>query len=74
LKAAGLDALYDDRDDSVGVKFNDADLLGVPVQIVVGSKNLANGQVELKYRLSGEKQLVKIEDVIKIVKDYYTTI
>ncbi len=74
LKAAGLDALYDDRDDSVGVKFNDADLLGVPVQIVVGSKNLANGQVELKYRLSGEKQLVKIKDVITIVKDYYTTI
>ncbi len=72
LQSNSLDTIYDDRDDSVGVKFNDADLLGIPIQIVVGSKNLANGQVEIKYRESGEKILVGLEEALAKVKAYYS--
>ena len=53
--AAGLDVLYDDRDARPGVKFADADLLGVPVQIIVGAKGLARGIVERKVRATGER-------------------
>ena len=55
LRAAGVDVLFDDRDASPGVKFADADLLGVPVQLVVGSKGLARGVVERKHRATGER-------------------
>ena len=48
-------ALYDDRDDRAGVKFNDADLMGHPWQIVVGPRGAANGKVELKRRATGER-------------------
>ncbi len=71
MKSSSLDPIYDDRDDSVGVKFNDADLLGAPIQIVVGSKNLANGQVEIKYRETGEKEMVSLDEVIEKVKSFY---
>lgn len=50
----GIDVLIDDRDERAGVKFNDADLLGVPVRITVGSKGVKNGQVELKLRGESE--------------------
>ena len=59
LKAAGLDVLYDDRRDiSPGFRFKDADLLGMPVQVIVGEKNLAQGKIEIKLRKSGERKLV----------------
>jgi prolyl-tRNA synthetase len=54
LEAAGLDVLYDDRDERPGVKFKDADLLGLPVRVSVGERSLAKGQVEIKMRHSGE--------------------
>jgi prolyl-tRNA synthetase len=50
LSAAGLDVLYDDRDERPGVKFKDADLVGIPVRVVVGGKSLAAGQIELSLR------------------------
>jgi prolyl-tRNA synthetase len=50
LESAGLRALYDDREESAGVKFNDADLIGVPVRVVVSERLLAAGQVEVKRR------------------------
>ena len=55
LCAAGLDVLFDDREGRPGVKFADADLVGVPVQIIVGSKGLARGVVERKVRATGER-------------------
>ncbi|XSG82463.1 MAG: proline--tRNA ligase [Methyloligella sp. ZOD6] len=55
LTAAGLDILYDDRDDRAGAKFTTMDLIGLPWQIVVGPKGLASGEVELKNRATGEK-------------------
>lgn len=59
LTAAGLEVLYDDRDARPGVKFKDADLIGVPLRITVGARNLVNGQVELKLRGTGEVRLTE---------------
>lgn len=62
LKTAGYEVLFDDRKDlSAGVKFNDADLLGLPLQLIVGEKNLKENKVEIKIRRSGEKQIVEID-------------
>lgn len=58
LKARGADILVDDRAESAGVKFNDADLIGIPLRVVLGPKNLKNGKVELKIRKTGEMSLV----------------
>jgi prolyl-tRNA synthetase len=66
LKAAGVDVLYDDRDQSPGVKFADADLLGVPTQLVLGGKGLARGVVERKDRGSGERDEVALEAVVGV--------
>jgi len=55
LKSAGLDVLYDDRDDRAGAKFAAMDLMGLPWQIIVGPKGLKAGQIELKERASGER-------------------
>ncbi|MDX1502415.1 MAG: proline--tRNA ligase [Thermoanaerobaculia bacterium] len=56
LRAKGADVLLDDRDERPGVKFNDADLIGVPVRVVIGSRSLAEGKVELSHRRDGEKR------------------
>jgi prolyl-tRNA synthetase len=63
---AALDAgaLYDDRDERAGVKFNDADLMGHPWQIVVGPRGAANGMVELKRRATGERVELSVEDAL----------
>jgi prolyl-tRNA synthetase len=67
LRAAGVDVLYDDRDQSPGVKFADADLLGVPTQLVLGGKGLARGVVERKDRASGERDEVALEAVVGVM-------
>ena len=65
LAAAGLDVLIDDRDERPGVKFKDADLIGIPVRLTVGDKALAEGAVEFKLRkVAGKGELVKLEDVV----------
>ena len=64
LIAEGYEVLFDDRlDASAGFKFNDADLLGMPVQVIVGEKNLKEGKVELKYRKSGQKKIVELANL-----------
>jgi prolyl-tRNA synthetase len=55
LQAVGVEVLYDDRDASPGVKFADADLLGMPVRVTVGAKGLARGIVERRDRRTGEQ-------------------
>jgi prolyl-tRNA synthetase len=64
LQAAGYDVLYDDRDERPGAKFANADLIGLPWQIIVGPKSLAEGKVEMKRRISGERELLPIGDCI----------
>ena len=64
LLAGGFEVLWDDRNDRAGVKFNDADLIGAPFQIVVGDKGLADGVVEVKVRRSGVKSRIAPSDVV----------
>lgn len=65
LKQAGIETLYDDRNERAGVKFNDADLLGIPYQIIFGERNLKVGVVDVKSRRDGNSQLVKLEEVTR---------
>ncbi|HEX7830285.1 MAG TPA: proline--tRNA ligase [Thermoanaerobaculia bacterium] len=67
LRAAGIDALLDDRDERPGVKFKDADLVGIPLRIAVGAKSLANGQIEWSWRKDRAKQLGAPDDVVALV-------
>ncbi|HZI37793.1 MAG TPA: His/Gly/Thr/Pro-type tRNA ligase C-terminal domain-containing protein, partial [Acidimicrobiia bacterium] len=67
LRAAGVEVLYDDRDQSPGVKFADADLLGMPVQLILGAKGLARSVVERKDRRSGERDEVALDAVVGVV-------
>jgi len=68
LKNLGVEVVLDDRDERAGVKFKDADLVGYPLRVTLGSKTLANGQVELKERKSGETHLVQVADLTQQVK------
>ncbi|HOU49999.1 MAG TPA: proline--tRNA ligase [Smithella sp.] len=65
----GVEALFDDRDERAGVKFKDADLIGIPLRITVGRKDLANGNVELKIRKTGEVKSVSLDEIVKQVKE-----
>jgi prolyl-tRNA synthetase len=64
LEQAGFEVLYDDRDDRPGAKFATADLIGLPYQVIVGPKSLAEGKVELKWRKSGAREIVGLNDVV----------
>ena len=64
----GVEVLLDDRDERPGIKFKDADLIGIPLRIVVGSKGLAEGKVELKIRSTGEVLSLSLEEVATSVK------
>ncbi len=64
LGKAGVDVLYDDRDERPGAKFAAMDLIGLPNQVIVGPKSLGDGQVEIKNRRSGERELVSVDAAI----------
>jgi prolyl-tRNA synthetase len=64
LMGAGVDVLYDDRDERPGAKFATADLIGIPWQVLVGPKGLAEGKVELKRRADGSRELLSPADVV----------
>jgi len=64
LLDAGVDVVIDDRPVRPGFKFNDADLVGYPYQVILGKKGLANGIVELKERHTGEKQDIPLDDLV----------
>ncbi|MEZ5359223.1 MAG: proline--tRNA ligase [Candidatus Zixiibacteriota bacterium] len=65
LTAAGFDVLYDDRPERAGVKFNDADLIGIPLRIALGNKSLAEGKVELKLRCEKEVEAVELDKIVE---------
>jgi prolyl-tRNA synthetase len=69
LQAAGLQVLLDDRDESAGVKFNDADLMGLPIRLVVSPRNIKQGVVELKLRREDDAEKVDRNAVVKRVKE-----
>jgi len=66
LKAAGIEVLFDDRKERPGVMFADHELIGTPLLLVVGERNLDNKQIEVKDRITGEKSLVDIDDVMSL--------
>jgi prolyl-tRNA synthetase len=67
LLAAGVDAAIDDRDERPGVKFKDAELTGIPFRITVGSRDLADGLVEVTSRATGEKERVAVDQAVEHV-------
>jgi prolyl-tRNA synthetase len=65
LERAGFDVLYDDRDERPGVKFKDADLIGIPLRVAVGRRGLSANAVECKPRSSSETTLVPVADLAR---------
>ncbi|MEW6196840.1 MAG: proline--tRNA ligase [Bacteroidota bacterium] len=70
LTKEGFEVIFDDRPDvSAGFKFNDADLLGMPIQVIVGEKNLKEGKVEVKLRSTNEKQIIELSQLKDKLKE-----
>ncbi|MDP2300767.1 MAG: His/Gly/Thr/Pro-type tRNA ligase C-terminal domain-containing protein, partial [Actinomycetota bacterium] len=67
LAEAGVEVVLDDRDERAGVKFADADLIGWPLQIIVGKRGLADGVVELKDRATRERSTVPVDEAVALV-------
>lgn len=67
LEETGIDVLMDDRSDRPGVKFNDADLVGMPIRITIGDKSLKEGKIELKARSEKESEKVPLGEVVAAV-------
>ncbi len=68
LAAAGYDVLYDDTDERPGAKFANTDLIGLPYQVIVGPKGLAEGKAEIKWRKTGARESVPLADVVARLK------
>lgn len=67
LEFAGIDVLIDDRDQRAGPKFKDADLIGIPLRVVIGERGLKDGKIELKWRHEKEATTVSAENAAKEV-------
>ena len=68
LQSAGIDTLLDDRDERAGVKFKDADLIGITMQVIIGKESLKNGAIELKVRRTGEKIVKPQAQILQEIK------
>ena len=68
LQEAGVEVLYDDRDESPGVKFNDADLIGLPIRLTVSERSLAQGGVEMKLRSQMEKVIITLDGTVPTIQ------
>jgi prolyl-tRNA synthetase len=69
LSEANIEVLIDDRDERAGVKFKDADLIGIPTQVIIGEKNLKEGLIEIKDRKTKEAVKMKVEEVAEKIKE-----
>jgi prolyl-tRNA synthetase len=69
LEDAGLETLFDDRKESPGVKFADADLIGIPWRVTLSARSLENGGVEVKHRRSTEKQIIPVDQLTEFLMD-----
>jgi prolyl-tRNA synthetase len=68
LEASGIDVLIDDRDERAGVKFKDADLIGIPLRVTIGAKGLDKGCIELRTRRDGKTDEVPLGDAVKTIQ------
>ncbi|NPV03314.1 MAG: proline--tRNA ligase [Syntrophaceae bacterium] len=69
LEAAVVEVLLDDRDERAGVKFNDADLIGIPIRVTIGPKSAASGSVEMRMRKTGETRLIPVAEAAAVIRD-----
>ena len=69
LTAQGLEVLFNDRHESPGVKFNDADLLGIPIRLTISPRSLEKNSAELKRRAEKEFQLLPLEGIVEKIKE-----
>ena len=69
LSALGLDVVLDDREESAGVKFADADLIGFPIQVVIGKRGIESGKVDLKVRATGEREQAPLEGAVHAAQE-----
>ena len=72
LSENGIEVLYGDREGTPGVKFKEADLIGIPLKLTLGEKNLKKGLVEIKKRRTGEVFLAKKEEAISKIQERIT--
>ena len=68
LQQAGIEVLFDDRKERPGVMFADHELIGTPLLLIVGERNLDNDEIEVKNRITGEKTLLNIANVMTLFK------
>jgi prolyl-tRNA synthetase len=68
LRSAGVEVLYDDRRESLGARFKDADLIGIPLRLILTARSLQRGGVEVKVRSDAESQIVSIDEVVEVVQ------
>jgi len=68
LKKAGIEVLFDDRDTGAGDKFNDADLIGIPLRVVVSERSMKENGVEVKKRIEEKGKVISVEDLLKDLK------
>jgi len=73
LTGKGIEVLFDDRKESPGVKFNDADLFGIPVRITVSARTLKNNSAELKIRSDKDARIVPLDELVKTVEELINT-
>jgi len=73
LTGKGIEVLFDDRKESPGVKFNDADLFGIPVRITVSARTLKNSSAELKVRSDKDARIVPLDELVKTVEELINT-
>ena len=69
MEAEGLEVLFDDRKESPGVKFNDADLLGIPVRVTISPRTLKTDSIEIKMRSEKESELTTLEGISTRLKE-----
>jgi prolyl-tRNA synthetase len=69
LSDNGIEVLYDDRDYRPGFKFKDADLVGIPIKIVIGKRTIKQGKIEIELRGSGEQLKVEKEELVSTIKN-----
>jgi len=72
FKTEGLEVLFDDRQESPGIKFNDADLLGIPIRVTISPRTLKSNSVEVKWRSQKESELVPLEGIVARLKELIT--
>jgi prolyl-tRNA synthetase len=68
LESKGIEVLFDDRDERPGVKFKDADLIGLPLRAVISERSLAEGKVEVKRRTDKEKQMIPVSETVSFIE------